>query len=173
MDNYFELYGLPQGFRPDAAAVKNKYYELSRRYHPDRFATAADSIRLEALRVAALNNEAYRTFSDADRTMAYVLKLHGILADEEKYNLPPAFLMEMMELNEALSDHEAGTGDGQQQAQRELEEQLQRWEAGVAPLLDRFDAGAQDPELLLQVKDAYFRKKYLLRIGERVAGMTR
>lgn len=165
MDNYFELYGLPQGFRPDAAAVKNKYYELSRRYHPDRFATAPDGTRLEALRMAALNNEAYRTLSDVDKTMAYVLKLHGVLEEEEKYNLPPAFLMEMMELNEAL---EAG-GDSAGAAVESWRQALCDWEGEVAPLIRQFDEGDRSDALLKTLKDHYFRKKYLLRLKAQIS----
>lgn len=174
MDNYFELYGLPQHFRQDAAAVKSKYYELSRRYHPDRFATADATTRLEALRLAALNNDAYHTLSHPDRLMAYMLKLHGVLEEEEKYTLPPAFLMEMMELNEAISDYELTP---ENEAKKQLaydnwQEQLTSWEQHTLPLLERYDAGDPSRELLLQVKDACFRKKYLLRIGERMAAFS-
>src|SRR5687768_2271342 len=99
MVNYFELYGIPESFNPDAATVKKKYYELSRQYHPDRFAQTDDSTRAEALRMAALNNDAYKTLNSTDTTMSYILKQHQLLEDEEKYNLPPNFLMEMMDLN--------------------------------------------------------------------------
>ncbi|RYD56270.1 MAG: hypothetical protein EOP56_13130 [Sphingobacteriales bacterium] len=170
MTNYFDLYEQPVRFSPDAAAVKTKFYELSRRYHPDRFTMADDATRAEALRMSAMNNDAYKTLNSADALMAYILKLHGVLEEEEKYNLPPAFLMEMMDLNETLSDYEmepANTGL-QQQAQTMLQTQLQEWQDAIAPLLDRFDNGDQSNELLLQIKDYYFRKKYLLRIQERM-----
>ncbi len=93
--NYFELYELPVSFHPDQAAIKSKFYELSRKFHPDRFAiTGTGSTELsEALRMSALNNDAYKTLKNADSTMAYILKLNGLLEEEEKYVLPPAFLM--------------------------------------------------------------------------------
>jgi molecular chaperone HscB len=170
MTNYFELYDLPMSFHPDAAAVKNKFYELSRRYHPDRFAQADEATKAEVLRMSAMNNDAYKTLNDSDALTAYLLKLNGLLEDEEKYNLPPAFLMEMMDLNEIVSDYEMDTTDEamKQQAVNSLEEQFGQWNSDVKPLTHRYDVGEQTPELLLQIKDYYFRKKYLLRIQERI-----
>src|SRR6478735_4428911 len=102
--DFFTFYGLPQSFHPVAAAVRRQYYALSRQYHPDRFAAAEASEYAEVLRMSALNNEAYRTLGDPDRTMGYILKLHGVIEEEEAYKLPPAFLMDMMELNEAVDE---------------------------------------------------------------------
>lgn len=171
MENYFELYDLPVRFNTDASAVKSKYYEFSRRFHPDRFATASDTERTEALRIAALNNDAYKTLTSPDRTMAYILKTNGVLEEEEKYALPPAFLMEMMELNEALSDYEMEPDNEslRQQSEQTLQEQLSTWQEDLEPLLNRFDAGETSAVLLKEIKDRYFRKKYLLRIQERMA----
>jgi molecular chaperone HscB len=170
MINYFQLYQLPQSFHIDAAQVKKKYYELSRLYHPDRFAQAGDAERLEALRMAALNNEAYKTLNNEDALMEYVLKLHGVLEDEEKYSLPPDFLMEMMELNELVSEYEMEpeNADLRQQATHAMQAQLQDWAGVVIPLTRRYDDGDHSQGLLLQLKDYYFRKKYLLRIQERM-----
>ena len=170
MTNYFTLYHLPVTFRPAAAEIKSKFYELSRQYHPDRFAQAGGAELAEALRMAAINNEAYKTLRDCDATMAYILKLNGLLEDEEKYALPPAFLMEMMEINEAISEYEAepANEDARQMAVNALNEQLELWDDATELLVQRFEAGEKDKELLLQIKDQYFRKKYLLRIKERI-----
>jgi len=170
MVNYFELYGIEPSFTPDAAAVKAKFYELSRLYHPDRFTLAGEHEHSEALRMAALNNDAYKTLSNPDTAMAYVLKLHNLLEEEGKYNLPPAFLMEMMELNEAVSEYEMEPDNEtiKQQAITALNEQSAQWTAEVAPLTAAYNNGNQSQELLLKIKDYYFRKKYLLRIQQRI-----
>ncbi len=124
----------------------------------------------EALKIAAEINQAYKTLKDSDATMAYVLKIHGMLEDEEKYTLPPAFLMEMMELNEAVSDYEAAPLDEPTRlvAKNALAEQLQTWTDAITPLTIRYNAGGYDEQLLLAIKDMYFRKKYLHRIQERM-----
>lgn len=171
MENYFEMYGIPERFSPDAAIVKNKYYELSRRYHLDRYTQASSDAMNEALRMAAMNNDAYKTLRNADATMAYILKLHSLLEDEEKYGLPPAFLMEMMDLNEAIEEYEADTANTHtlQLASQTLNEQLAEWTKATKTLTTRFDDGDHSTLLLQQIKDMYFRKKYLLRIQERIA----
>lgn len=170
MVSYFELYDIPESFSPDAQLVKSKYYELSRKNHPDRFATADDASRADALRMAALNNDAYRTLNNADATMAYILKLHGVLEDEEKYNLPPAFLMEMMDLNEAISEYEMDRENtaAKDDAMNTLSGHLSDWAEGLNPFLQKFDEGDRSNTVLQAIKDYYFRKKYLLRIQERI-----
>jgi molecular chaperone HscB len=170
MANYFELYGIPVSFHPDQAAVKSKFYELSRLYHPDRFAQTGGAELAEALRMASVNNEAYKTLKSGDATMAYILRINNLLEDEEKYALPPAFLMEMMDINEAISDYESApeNDDARQMAVNSLNEQLELWNDATILLIARFDKGEKDNDLLLEIKDQYFRKKYLLRIKERI-----
>ncbi len=172
--NYFELYHMPETFRPNQAEVKSKYYELSRLYHPDRFAQTGGVELANALRLSALNNEAYKILRDPDATMAYILKQHNLLEDEEKYALPSVFLMEMMDINEAVSELEdvmvsgAEPEDARQMATNSLNEQLELWDDATRLLVDKFEHGDKSKELLLQIKDQYFRKKYLLRIKERI-----
>jgi len=147
--------------------VKNKFYELSRLHHPDRYAQAGGPALAEALQMAAWNNDAYKTLKNSDATIAYVLKMHGLLEDEEKYALPPAFLMEMMDINEAISDYEQEPDNAAMiaNAAAMLDEQLNDWDAATEKLTTTYK---EDNEVLLQIKDQYFRKKYLLRIKERI-----
>ncbi len=168
--SYFELYDLPISFHPNQAVVKTKYYELSRLYHPDRLASSGEAAMTGALKMAADVNEAYKTLKNPDAIMSYVLKMYNLLKEEEKYTLPPAFLMEMMDLNEAISDFEdmPDNENARLTAINNLAEQLQAWEAATTTLTHRFDAGEHGAPLLLQIKDMYFRKKYLLRIQERL-----
>ena len=159
--DYFELYQLPQGFRFDPAVLRKKYYSLSREYHPDRFAQSGSEEYSNALRMSALNNEAFHTLGDVMRSLGYVLRLHGLLQDEEAYSLPPEFLMEMMELNEAVDD-------GGSAANATYKDALNQWDESAAPLMTRFESGERTQELMLGLKDYYFRKKYLNRIGNRL-----
>lgn len=169
MDNYFSLFELPLSLRPDAAEVKKMFYKLSKQYHPDRVAQTDEAAKADVLQKAAMVNDAYKTLSDPDKTMAYVLRLYQMLEEEEKYELPPAFLMEMMELNEAVSDYEDAPENTSLkiQAEQALAEQLEAWENEVQQLILMFEQAEEKESVLRKIKDFYFRKKYLLRIKER------
>ena len=78
--------------------------------------------------------------------------------------------MEMMDINEAISEYEMApeNEDARQMAMNSLNEQLELWDDATELLVQRFEGGEKDKELLLQIKDQYFRKKYLWRIKERI-----
>ena len=93
-----------------------------------------------------------------------------MLQEEEKYELSPGFLTEMMELNEALmegDDYPLNRRNGnkdQQALQKYLYDKVQK-------IIEYYNEDNTTSEQLLQVKDYYFKKKYLNRILERLDGM--
>src|SRR5215211_2163312 len=101
---YFELYNIPVSLKPNQQLVKQKFYELSRKYHPDFFANATDEEQADVLEKSSMVNKAFKTFQNPDATIKYVLQQKGLLEEEEKYQLPPDFLMEMLDLNEQLTE---------------------------------------------------------------------
>ncbi len=170
MVNYFELYNIPESFSVDKGAVKKKFYELSRTYHPDRFTLADDDKKEEALKMSAINNEAYKTLKSEDELVAYLLRLKEVLEADEKYNLPPDFLMEMMELNELVSELEMEPDNNNllQQAKSAYNEQATVLNNELKQSCEQYSPEADNSDLLKAIKDLYFRKKYLLRIQERM-----
>src|ERR1700744_989440 len=104
MINYFEFYAIPESFNPDQAALKKKFYELSKQYHPDFFANEDEAKQQEILELSTLNNKTYQTLSDPAKRLDYILRLHNLVADGAKPQLPADFLMEMMDINERLME---------------------------------------------------------------------
>ncbi|MBS1775976.1 MAG: DnaJ domain-containing protein [Bacteroidetes bacterium] len=169
MVNYFETFGLPVSFHPPQDLVRKKYYELSRKHHPDRFAQEPKDEAINALQMSALINDGYKILKDAEATVEYVLRLEGVLETDEKYSLPQSFLMEVMDLNEAVSEYEMlRTEESKQMSLVTLEEQNTALKNKMDHLLNSYDAGNKTSESLAQIKDCFFRKKYLLRIQKRI-----
>ena len=169
MDNYFDLYQIPVQFQPDKALIRKKFLELSRVHHPDLAPIDDEAAKAEALRMSAINNQAYKTLNNEDATMSYLLRLENVLEEEEKYNLPQDFLMDMMDLNEVVSDYEMTPDESNKKAATDaLQKELETWNTKTIPLLKSYDIGEKDEKLLMTIKDFYFRKKYLLRIQERL-----
>ena len=166
--NYFELFEIPVQFHPDPNLVKKKFYELSRKYHPDFYSQAGSQQQAEALEISSLVNKAYKTFLDEDATIRYILKLHGLLEEEEKYDLDKGFLMEVLDLNELLMEADTSDEDSTKPIKQKTEELNHELYADIKPVLDSYQEGVTSEKELLQVKDYYFKKKYLQRILDKL-----
>ena len=158
--NYFELFDIPVSVSVDAATLNKKYVALQKKYHPDFFTQGTEHEQEQALEISSQLNKALKIFKDEDQTIKYVLQLKELLEEEEKFQLPPAFLMEMMELNEELSENSA-------QQISEIEKQLYKQ---VQHIIEHYDDATATTADLLKLKEYYYKKKYLQRILDRLEG---
>ena len=102
--NFFELFGLPVGFIVDTDALAERYRELQRVIHPDRYANASEQERRLSIQGASRINEAFETLKDPIARAGYLLSLHGVEMDAQKETTQDmAFLMEQMALREELA----------------------------------------------------------------------
>ena len=105
MHNHFELFGLPVKFHVLADALERAYREIQSRVHPDRFAHAGDAERRASLQWTTRVNEAYRTLKDPVQRGRHILELNGVdVAFETNTAMPQEFLLQQMELREALEE---------------------------------------------------------------------
>jgi molecular chaperone HscB len=168
--NYFELFDIPVQLKVDTALLPKKFFELSRKYHPDYFVNNDPGEQEEALEKSATLNKAFKTFQNVDQTIKYVLQLKGLLEEEEKYELPPEFLMEVLEINEQLMDADDHTTKTDLQlAIDNLQSEIY---APVKEIVEYYHEGFTTEKELLQVKEYYYKKKYLDRIRRQLAGMA-
>ena len=158
--NYFELFELPVSLQIDKTKLAQKYFELQKKYHPDFFANGTEHEQEEALEISSQLNKALKIFKNPNQTIKYLLQLKELLEEEEKYQLPATFLMEMMELNEELSEDSA--------------QQIQQLETGlyseVQPIIENYNDLTVTTADLLKLKEYYFKQKYLQRILDRLEG---
>ncbi len=158
--NYFELFDIPVSLKVDKNSLAQKYFALQKQYHPDFFTQATAYEQAEALEKSSQINKALKVLKNEAETIKYVLQLKGLLEEEEKYQLPPTFLMEVMELNEELNESSA-------QQITNLETEIY---APVKDIIENFKDNTTTTEQLLKVKEYFYKKKYLQRILDRMNG---
>ena len=101
----FELFAVPPRFAQDAAQLDARWKELQRQVHPDKFAAQGAAAQRVAMQWSARINEAYRRLKDPLKRAAYLCELNGAPIDAESNTAMPAeFLMQQMELREAVDD---------------------------------------------------------------------
>jgi len=175
-ENYFAALGLPVAYHIDANQLRKAYLQRSRELHPDHQDPNNPAAQERALALTSYLNAAQKTLSKPDTRLAYLLKLFGLLEGDERADarrqMPQEFLMEMLELNEQLSELEAG---GDAAALEVFRTQVQRQEqqvlAEIATRMQDFDAAADEAHrqaVLQGVLGLYLQLRYYLRLSERL-----
>ncbi|HUR11359.1 MAG TPA: Fe-S protein assembly co-chaperone HscB [Flavitalea sp.] len=168
--NLFELYEMPIRLTVDRDQVTKKYHSLSRTYHPDLHTSSSTSRQEDILQMASQVNRAYKTFLHPDEIIKYVLQLKGLLHEEEKYDLDPEFLGEMLEINEVLMELSMESNNEKLDAvELQTKELIKTTHEDVATIIENYTEGVTTEKELLQVKEYYYRKKYLQRILDKIA----
>ncbi|HEY3351883.1 MAG TPA: Fe-S protein assembly co-chaperone HscB [Polyangia bacterium] len=105
--DHFAALGVPRRFDLDRRELETRHRELSRLVHPDRFATADGRERRLSLLWATAVNDALKLLRDPWRRAEYLLQLGGVDVGDERggqRHVPPAFLMQTLEMREALAE---------------------------------------------------------------------
>jgi len=114
--DHFEVFGLPRRLGIDTAELQRKFYELSRRGHPDFHQGAPPEQQAEILDASARLNAAYRALRDPLARIEYLIRLEEGRDTREgatvKPKAPPELLEEMFEIQEALHEAKASTHGG-------------------------------------------------------------
>ena len=166
MDNYFSFYDLEESFFLDLADLKRRFYAKSRTLHPDFYTQESEAKQEEVLTLSAYNNTAYNTLKDDNARMEYILREYKILGEEGSNKLDQMFLMEMMDINEALMELQM---DFDQRAYDKVVAELEMIETELYKEVEASMKGFDDDKdvsRLENVLEYYLKKKYLLRIKD-------
>jgi molecular chaperone HscB len=99
----FDTLGLDPTLDLDVSTLEQRYRDLQRQLHPDKFVQASSSEKRESLSRAVSVNDAYRALKDPLKRAEIVLARHGAKVPERE-PVDPEFLMEVMELRESLAE---------------------------------------------------------------------
>jgi molecular chaperone HscB len=141
---YFRFFDLPDHLDIDLADLERRYYALSRKWHPDRYARKSEIERKEAEEKTAVLNDAYRTLRDPVKRAEYVLSENGLAAAQQ--SAPPDLLEEVFELNMALEEIRDGDSSVRPQleeAQKKFFEMQDEIDASLQKEFVRYDGGSE------------------------------
>ena len=106
--NDFELMGLPLQFAIDRATLDERWKDLQKQTHPDRFAGEGGVAQCVAMQWSVRINEAYQRLKNPLKRAAYLCELYGApVRAEDNTAMPGAFLMQQMEWRESLDEASA------------------------------------------------------------------
>jgi molecular chaperone HscB len=165
--NYFDFFDLPHKLNLDLRDLETRFYALSKRWHPDRFARAAPPERRISEDATATLNDGYRTLREPIARAEYLLKEHGFdIGEQKSSNVPPELLEEVFELNMALEEIESSRPQLAEARERFLamREELDR------SLLEEFIAydGSEDRATLERIRGLLNRRRYIRNLVRQV-----
>ena len=163
--DYFKLFDLPRSFDVDKSALTKAYYRLNKEYHPDNFTLASADEQASALSMTAQINEGYKILKNKQQRLKYLLELLGVNFQEGKEPMPQEFLMEMMDLNEAIMDYKMDPSDTiRQKIEGDVSNFQKEIETSVHKNIEQLNLETPQPTHLSAIKDYYLKSKYLRRL---------
>jgi len=166
---YFEFYNLPISFLVDEKSLKRQFLKKSREFHPDFYTLESKEKQEDILKYSSLNNAAYKVLKDFDLRMKYILTQSGTLQGEGKDKLEQSFLMEMMDINEALMELQFEPNEAESQ---KILSQIKAFETELKTDVEDFlvkEINSLSADDLESVKQYYLKKKYLNRLEENLS----
>ncbi|NBT58579.1 hypothetical protein EBT16_07330 [bacterium] len=156
--DYFQLFGLSPAPAIDEPALRETFYELSRKTHPDAHAQSDSFNQLQASKWSTLVNKAFQTLRNKELRLEYLLETIG--RKNPQGFTPPIHLAERyFELQETLSE-----GPNEKAIAEflvSLEEEQSRNETNWEKLVSDWATAESKESLLPGIKKYLDTQKYL------------
>ena len=154
--NYFEIFGLPIDFKVDIELLGNRYRNLQRELHPDKFVRGTEHEKRLSMQWSSLLNTANETLRMPLSRAIYMLEQKGLNVDSNP-QLPPDLLIKQIELREELEtlEEDAAGLDG-------LDGFKKRLHRSMTNLGEAFADSVNDEKALTVVYEMQFLAKVLV-----------
>ena len=166
--SHFKVFGLPEDrLTIDESALEKRFFELSRKHHPDHFASKSPlEIEIAHEYSSALNN-AYRTLKDPVSRAKYVVE-RKLGSMEEKSAQVPAdmaeFFFEIHDVLDTIRDSDGNPPESAlkevDNAEKQLNDKVQDIENALQSHFVKYDGNA-DPKELEKIKQILHERSYI------------
>ncbi len=103
--NDFELFNLPVTFKLDRQLLDERWKNLQRLIHPDKFSMHDVTSQRVAMQYAVRVNEAYQRLKSPIKRATYICELNGSpIQAETNTQMPAEFLLQQMQWREELEE---------------------------------------------------------------------
>ena len=151
-NDHFQRLGLPRRLALHLPDLESAYLAASRTAHPDYFSGSSAEEQEASELLSSEINEAYAVLKDPFRRAEHLLALHGGPTASEVKDIPPMFLMEMMEQRERI---EAASESEKATIETELKTQYDAVFVKLAPMYEA------SPVNVLAIRKELNAAKYL------------
>jgi len=169
--DYYTLLGLDRKLKLNTADLQQRFYELSRQLHPDRFMRKSEAERQYSLDASSILNDAYRTLKDPVKRAQYVLSQEGFeIGEQRSKDVPPELLEEVFELNMALEEMRSGDDSARPQlesAKDNFSNMLSEADHQLETQFAKYDE-SKDRETLTKIRGTLNRRKYIQNLLDEV-----
>ena len=155
MLSYFDYYNIPCQYKLNQSELRKLFYSKSKDLHPDQ------SNQIDAIDQTSVNNEAYRILSDPHLRLKHILEIFNGPMDESKMQLPKAFFMDMMDINEEI---EFVSNENRASLNEKIKSLIQSEEDHYNIIIQNFDKQDHSEEVLRKLEEFYFKQKYYYRM---------
>ena len=101
----FELFGVPEQFAQSPKLLDERWKDLQREAHPDKFVSQGTAAQRIAMQWSVRINEAYQRLKNPLKRASYLCEMHGLAINAENNTaMPTDFLIQQMEWREALDE---------------------------------------------------------------------
>ncbi len=159
----FTLLGFEPALELDEAELNRRFEHLRTQFHPDRFSQGSALERRLAVQRAADINAAFATLSNPLSRAQLYFELRGGTLNEARSMDDTAFLMQQMELREALED--ARDNEARHALQRQIK---QLWAKNWAHLCSAAEAASSATMDTANIQGHLQRLQFLQRFIEQI-----
>lgn len=166
--NYFDVFGLPvDRLVIDIPQLEKRFLELSRKYHPDRFASKSPLENQIAHEYSSAVNNAYRTLKEPVSRAKYVVERQLGSIEEKSASVPPDMAEFFFEIHDVLDTIRESNGNAPesalkevQKAEQDLRQKVQQLESDLQQQFVSYDS-APDKKNVEKIKEILSERSYI------------